>query len=166
MADTEEESSAVHEVDGRLHVVNEIRDEAGKLVTKIASPLKVEVKWEDLAQLIAGALMLGAPVAFTEEVWNLGERLSPVRIWMIFSLSFLVNAFFVWMLFYRDKLDKYWVDFIKRVCAAYGIAFLVALVLLTMIDKGPFDDPVLALKRAVLIAFPASFAAISIDYIR
>lgn len=65
----------------------------------MASPLRVEFKLEDIAQLIVGALMLGVPVALTEEVWNLGEVLSPVRILMIVAVSLAVNSFFVKVLF-------------------------------------------------------------------
>jgi uncharacterized membrane protein len=160
------EPSNVHLVDGRLHTIEEIRDASGKLIANIASPLRVEVKWEDLVQLFAGALMLGAPVAFTEEVWVLGETLPPGRIVLIFFLSILINGFFVKMLFYRNNLSQYRVEFIKRVCAAYAVPLLVALLLLALIDQGPLDDPLLALRRAVIIAFPASFAAIALDYIR
>ena len=110
--------------------------------------------------------MLGVPVALTEEVWMLGETLPAGRIFMIFVVSFLINAFYVKMLFYRDNLSEYPLDFVKRVCAAYGVALLVALLLLTLFDMGPLEDPILALRRAVIIAFPASFAAISVDYIR
>ena len=70
------------------------------------------------------------------------------------------------MLFYRDNLGEYWVDFLKRVFAAYTVALLVSLSLLALFDMGPLEDPVLALRRAVIIAFPASFAAITVDYIR
>ena len=159
-------NSNIQEINGRLHSIHDVRDAAGKLITQIASPLKVELKLEDVAQLIGGAFMLGVPVALTEEVWILGETLPAGRIFMIFVVSFLVNAFFVKMLFYRDNLAEYPLEFIKRVCAAYGVALLVALLLLTLFDMGPLEDPILALRRAVIIAFPASFAAISVDYIR
>jgi uncharacterized membrane protein len=161
-----EKSSTVREIDGRLHSVHDVRDAAGKLITQIASPLKVELRLEDIAQLLGGAFMLGVPVSLTEEVWMLGETLPAGRILLILAVSLIFNALFVKMLFYRDNLTEYPADFFKRVCASYGIAFAVAMLLLTMIDMGPFDDPILALKRAVIIALPTSFAAISVDYIR
>ena len=166
MASVKQEEKITRTINGRLHSIHEIRDRAGELISQIATPLRVELKLEDIAQLIAGAIMLGVPVALTEEVWVLGETLPASRIWMIAVGSILVNAFFVKMLFYRDNLAKYPIQFISRVLASYTAALLVALVLLAMFDMGPLQDPMLALRRAVIIAFPASFAAISVDYIR
>jgi uncharacterized membrane protein len=166
MTDEKIDKSNVHEIGGRLHSVEEIRDASGKVISNIATPLRSELKWEDIAQLIAGAFMLGAPVAFTEEVWILGEALPPERVILVFVLSILINGFFVKMMFYRDNLSEYRFEFILRVFASYAVALLVALLLLAIIDKGPLDDPLLALRRAVIIAFPACFAAVAVDYIR
>ena len=48
--------------------------------------------------------------------------------------------------------------------AAHGLALLVAALLLAGIDRLPLlGDPVLALKRTILVAFPASFAATAVD---
>jgi uncharacterized membrane protein len=161
-----EPSKFVREINGRLHSITEIRDKAGKLISHVASPLKVELKFEDVVQLIVGALVLGVPIALTEEVWDLGDTLPAGRLYLIAGLSLVINGFFVKMLFYRDNLAEYWVDFIKRVFTAYGIALLVALMLLGLFDMGLLEDPVLALRRAVIIAFPASFAATAVDFIR
>jgi uncharacterized membrane protein len=166
MESENDKARAVRRIGGRLHVIDEIRDEAGKAITRVASPLRVEFLWEDLAQLFTGALMLAAPIAFTEEVWDLGEVLSADRILLIAGLSFLINALFVKMLFYPDNLSEYRFEFFKRVVAGYFIAIAASLLLLALIDKGLIDDPVLALKRAVIIALPASFAATAVDYIR
>jgi uncharacterized membrane protein len=162
------EAQGIQRIDGRLHSIDEIRSEAGELLSRVASPLRVEFKPEDIAQLIVGALMLGVPVALTEEVWNLGEVLSPQRILMIVAVSLAVNAFFVKALFYPKKTDlsEYRYQFIMRVVTAYTIALLTALLLLELIGMGLFFDPVLALKRAVIVALPASFAATVVDYIR
>jgi len=42
MPNEKEQTNAVQEIDGRLHSINEIRDEAGKLISRVASPLRVE----------------------------------------------------------------------------------------------------------------------------
>jgi uncharacterized membrane protein len=156
----------IRRIGGRLHVIDEIRDEAGKAITRLASPLHVELRWQDLVQLFAGALMLATPIAVTEEVWDLGESLSAGNILLIAGLSFLVNAFFVKILFYPGDLPGYRFEYFKRIVASYSIALLTALLLLELFDKGLIDDPVVALKRAVIIALPASFAATAVDYIR
>jgi uncharacterized membrane protein len=168
MVKKNKETQCIQRINGRLHSIDEIRSEAGELLSRVASPLRVEFKPEDIAQLIVGALMLGVPVALTEEVWNLGEVLSPQRILMIVAVSLAVNAFFVKVLFYPKQTDlsEYRYQFITRVVAAYAIALLTALLLLELIGMGLFIDPVLALKRAVIVALPASFAATVVDYIR
>lgn len=166
MEEEQKHKPDVFRVDGRLHVVDEIRNAAGELITQIASPMRVELKFEDIVQLIVGSLMLGVPVALSEEAWNLGATLPASRIYMIAGFTIMLNAFFIKMLFYRDNLPEYRLDFIKRVCAAYIVALLMALLLLAMFDKGLLEDPILAMRRAVIIAFPASFAATTVDYMR
>jgi uncharacterized membrane protein len=168
MAKRNEETQSTQRINGRLHSIDEIRSEAGELLSRVASPLRVEFKPGDITQLIVGALMLGVPVALTEEVWNLGEALSPLRIFMIVAVSLAVNSFFVKALFYPKQTDlsEYRYQFIMRVFAAYAIALLTALLLLDIIGMGFLTDPVLAIKRAVIIALPASFAATAVDYIR
>jgi uncharacterized membrane protein len=166
MANKTDKAIAIHRVSGRLHAIEEVRDEVSKAITRIASPLQVELLREDLAQLFAGALMLGAPIALTEEVWTLGVTLSPGRILLIAVVSFLINSLLVKLLFYPDNLPDYRYEFFKRVIASYVIALTAALLLLVLFDKGLIDDPALALKRAVIIALPASFAATVVDSIR
>ena len=168
MVKKSKETQGIQRINGRLHSIDEIRSEAGELLSRVASPLRVEFKAEDIAQLIVGALMLGVPVALTEEVWNLGEVLSPQRILMIVAVSLAINAFFVKVLFYPKQTDlsEYRYQFITRVVAAYAIALLTALLLLDIIGMGLLVDPILAIKRAVIIALPASFAATAVDYIR
>ena len=153
--------------DGRLHSIEEVRDNAGGLVSQVAKPLQVELHGNDIAQLVAGACALAIPVAFTEEVWVLGSELPSGHILLTTVASVLALAFFVRSLFYPGKdLHEYRFEFVKRVVASYLTTLAVAMVLLILIDKGPFDDLALALRRAVLIAFPASFAATAVDYIK
>ena len=79
----------------------------------------------------------------------------------------LTQGFFVRSLFYPGKqLGEYRGEFFKRLVVGYLVTLSVAIVLLGLIDKGPFEDWLLAVKRAVLIAFPASFAATAVDYMK
>ena len=160
-------TTRVERRDGRLHSIQEVRDNAGRLLSQLAEPLQVELHGNDIAQLVAGACALAIPIAFTEEVWVLGSTLPSGRILLIAVTSVLALAFFVRSLFYPGKnLYEYRFEFVKRVLASYLTTLAVAMILLILIDKGPFDDLQLALRRAVLIAFPASFAATAVDYIK
>ncbi len=168
MSDNERQTATrVERRDGRLHSIQEVSDNAGRVLSQVAKPLKVELHGDDIAQLIAGACALAIPMAFTEEVWALGSTLSSGRIVLIAVTSLLTLAFFVRSLFYPGKhLREYRLDFLKRLVTSYLLTLTVAMVLLILLDKGPLDDLQLALRRAVLIAFPASFAATAVDYIK
>ena len=153
--------------DGRLHSVQEVRDNAGRVLSQLAKPLQVELHGDDIAQLVAGACAIAIPIAFAEEVWTLGSTLSTGRILLVALTSVMALAFFVRSLFYPgENLHEYRFDFVKRMIASYLTTLAVAMLLLILIDKGPLDDLPLALRRAVLIAFPASFAATAVDYIK
>lgn len=161
------ESKRIERIAGQLHEIQEVRDNSGEVIARVTDRLRVEFHWSDVMQIAVGALVLGIPVAYTEEVWNLGEALSGARIALIALVSILILAFFVKTLFYAQNLLKeYRSEFVKRVVVAYTVTLLIALLLLVLIGMGPFDDPLLALKRAVLIAFPGSLAATAVDYIK
>jgi uncharacterized membrane protein len=159
-------TSSTHRVGGRLHVVNQVRDKAGNLISTVTRPLKVEFKLTDFFQLIAGATVLALPVSLTEEVWNLGGELSMTRSLVILAVSVITLAGFIWALFYGQRLPDYPDEFVKRCISAYLVAFAVALILLTLFDKAPLDDLALTLKRTIIVAFPASFAATAVDFMK
>jgi uncharacterized membrane protein len=157
----------IQRIGGRLHEVRDLTDKAGKVVHQIVDPLKVELKWADAMQLLAGALVMSVPVAVTEEVWDLGETLSGWRILLIVLTSLVILSFFIRVLFYPgDKLKQYRGEFVKRLTASYLVTLAVALSLLILFDKAPLEDVSLALRRAVIVALPASLAATAVDYMK
>ena len=159
-------SKATHRIDGRLHLMHHIRDEEGNLITTVTGPLKVEFRLEDLCQLLAGACVMALPVALTGEVWDLGESLSIGRTLSILAVSILILAGFIWGLFYGKRIVEYKGHFFKRVLSAYVLTFLVALFLLYLFDQAPLDNMRVTLTRTVLVAFPASFAATVMDFLK
>ncbi len=64
----------------------------------MSEPLKVEFHFEDLLQLIAGALVMGLPVAMAGDTWDLGAELSTGRTLTIVVLSLCTLAGFIWTL--------------------------------------------------------------------
>ncbi len=164
---TQQPEARVERRAGRLHSIQEVKDMAGRVVSHIETPLRVELMGEDVTQIVAGACVMAIPVALSEEVWTLGSELSNGRIMLIVLVTLLTLGFFVRSLFYPGKqLREYRAEFFKRVIIAYLVTFIVAMVLLILIDKGPLDDFLLAVKRAVIITFPASFSATMVDYIK
>jgi len=159
-------SSGPHRIDGRLHLVHHIRDDQGNVITTVTGPLKVEFRLEDLAQLVAGACVMALPVALTGEVWDLGKTLSIGRTLVIFGVSILTLAGFIWGLFYGRRVGQYKGHFLKRVLSAYVVTFLVAFLLLFLFDQAPLDDLRVTLTRTVIVAFPAAFAATVVDFLK
>ena len=84
----------------------------------------------------------------------------------VFGVSLLTLAIFVWGLFYGTRIGKYRGHFFRRVASAYLVAFIVSLGLLILFDKAPLDDLQIALTRTILVAFPATFAATVVDFMK
>ena len=158
--------TTLHRVQGKLHSVHHLKDEAGRVIGTVVRPLKVEFHLEDLGQLLVGAFIMALPLAFTEEVWDLGKDLSGGRVFAIFVASLIALALFIWTLFYQGEGNSYRGHFLKRVVAAYAATFCVALFLMILVDKAPLDDIQLTLSRVVIVAFPASFSATVVDFVK
>lgn len=153
---------------GKLKEMVTVHDEKGKVLHKILSPLMVEFYPRDLIQVVIGATILAIPVAFTEETWNLGQKLPFSNVLILLFLSLLFISVFVYYNYYRQQnLKEYYDEFIKRVFSTYIAAFIVVAVLLTIIQKAPWGvDFVLAIKRVIIVTFPASMSAAIADIIK
>ncbi len=117
----------------------------------------------DVAEIATGACIMAFPVTVTEEVWNLGAELSlpHVLFFALASISFL--ALMVFMLEHGSVGPNRKV-FVQRVLSTYFVTLLIAALLLLGVDRLELlVDPVVGLKRAILVAFPASFAATAVD---
>jgi uncharacterized membrane protein len=146
--------------------VHYVEDDQGREVPVLTGPLKVEFRAPDLAQLVAGACVMALPVALTEEVWDMGASLSITHTLLIQLASLLVLAGFVWSLFYVKQMADNKRHFFRRVLSAYAVTFIVSFTLLFLFDKAPLDDFGVAFTRTVLVAFPASFAATAVDFLK
>lgn len=153
---------------GKLKEIVTVSDEKGNLVQRIVSPLMVEFYPRDLIQIIVGASILAIPVAFTEETWRLGELLPLSKVLGIMVLSLFFISAFVYYNFYRkEHLREHWDELLKRVLSTYVISLIVVALILTLIEKAPWStDHLLAIKRVILVAFPASMSAAVADMIK
>jgi uncharacterized membrane protein len=107
------------------------------------------------------------PVAFTEEVWRLGETLPFRNILILSALSLTFIALFVYFNFYRYAFKDHVIEYGKRVAAIYLFSLLVVGALLTVIHQCPWStDAVLAIKRVLIVAFPASMSAAVSDALK
>ena len=119
---------------------------------------------KDIAQLVVGAFALGFPVAMGDEVISLSESLSGTDMILLAAFSVLFVGAFV---YYHDKHAGTLgtrAQFGEHVAIVYVVTLLCCALSLALVDALPlFEDPGIALKRTVLVGFPASFAATVVD---
>ena len=144
-----------------------IHDEKGNVLHRMINPLMLEVRSRDIVQMIVGSLILAIPVAFTQEVWDLGALLPWKNVIALSLLSFLSISVFIYYNNYRRHFKEHEREFIKRVLAVYLISLFIVGIFLTVIDQAPWaTNWLLALKRTIIVAFPASMSAALVDNIK
>ncbi|MBU4311045.1 DUF2391 family protein [bacterium] len=159
--------SSIKRIGGYLHKVTPIMDSTGKVVHTVIAPFMVELKPKDIMQIIIGATILAIPVGLTEETWILGKELPTQNVLLLGLVTIFFISLFVYFNFYRSYLKGHIVEYIKRVVATYGLSLLVVGLLLTIIKKCPWGiDNLLATKRIIITALPASMAATLSDTIK
>ncbi len=164
--ETKTDRYSIRRVGAILHKVYPIQDAAGKVIQYVAKPLKVELRRRDLAQILVGTSILAIPVGFAEEVWALGSELPIWNVVLLALVSLVFIALYVYFSFYRDLFHQYRFEYVKRVTAIYLLTLAVVASLLTIIQVAPWGtEPVVALKRVVIVAFPASMSAALSDSI-
>jgi len=157
----------VKRIGGYLHRVVPITDKSGEIISYALKPFMVEFKPRDAFQVIVGASILAIPVAFTEEAWTLGENLPFKNVAVLSLLSLIFIASFVYFNFYRFHLKDHVIEFVKRVLSTYLLSIMVVAIILTVIQKCPWGiDNMLAVKRIIIISFPASMSATVSDTIK
>jgi|GEM_PF-845871 len=135
---------------------------------KIATyPIRTEFMVKDLLQIIVGAAILAIPVGLTQEAWDLGQKLPIKNVVILMILSIVFIGTFVYYNYYRKNFKKNWDEYAKRVFSTYIFSLAVVAILLEVIEVTPWDiDPILCVKRIVLVAFPASMSAVVADTIK
>lgn len=127
-------------------------------------PSQSRVSRRDIAEIAIGACVMAFPIAVTEEVWDLGEELSLLRAGLIAVASILFLGLMIHLLYPAASATTNRKVYLHRLMATYGFTFLIAALLLLGIDRFDlFGAPLVSIKRAILVAFPASFAATVVD---
>ena len=160
-------NETIKRIGGYLHRIVSIVDGTGKVVQTAVTPFMVELKPRDMFQIIVGASILAIPVGLTEEAWILGKELPIVNIACLALITVLFISLFVYFNFYRFNLKGNIFKYVKRVVATYVLSLMVVGILLTVINKCPWSsDHILAVKRIIIAAFPASMSATLSDTIK
>ncbi|WNJ17337.1 DUF2391 family protein [Pontibacter sp. G13] len=163
----EVKESTIKRIGGYLHRIVPIADKSGKIISYALRPLMLEFKPRDIMQVVVGASLLAIPVSLTEEAWVLGAELPIANVGAIALLSLLMISIFIYFNFYRMTFKGYIFEFVKRVIGTYLISILVVGLILTIIEKCPWGtDHVLAIKRIVIVSFPAAMSGTLSDTIK
>ena len=158
---------SIKRIGGYLHRIVPIADKSGKIISYALKPMMVEFKPRDIFQVVIGSALLAIPVSFTEEVWDLGETLPMNNIVLLALLSLASISVFIYFNFYRFNFKKHRFSFIKRVLGTYFISATVVGIILTLIQQCPWGlDNILAIKRIVLVSFPAAMGGTLSDTIK
>jgi uncharacterized membrane protein len=123
---------------------------------------RVSFARQDVAEIAMGACVMAFPVTVTQEVWDLGQELSLMRV----ALFAVASVFFLALLIYLLQLGRVPADpkvFLQRVLSTYGLTLVISALLLIGVDRLELMHPLVGLKRTILVAFPASFAATVVD---
>jgi uncharacterized membrane protein len=137
-----------------------------KLVTKAILPDKFALK--DVAQQAVGAMVLSAPFAVTEEVWNLANNLNPTNLVFIVLLTVLFDILLFHYTKYQTTEGKKLFDFSKRIASIIIVTYVTSALVLTVfgVIGGQIQDPYWAIKLIVMVGLFANIGAGTADLIR
>ncbi len=151
----------------RIREVTTVYDSAGNVVHKLVEPIMVLFRSHDVVQVVVGASLLAIPMAYTEETWRLGEQLALRNVFFLAAMSIVFIALFVYYNFYGEHIRTHSLEFVKRTFSIYLISLIVVGLFLTIIEQAPWmTDWLLALKRTIIVAVPASMSASVADMIK
>ncbi|ELA7146491.1 DUF2391 family protein [Vibrio parahaemolyticus] len=126
--------------------------------------MKYSFNFEDASQIFVGAFALAVPISFSEEAWRLGETLPIPNLLMLFGLSVVFLTLYTYESVFQRNIVERKLVFILRIMVAYLITALVVVLVLFCINKLPLiSEPLVALKRVIIISMPASMGAIVVD---
>ena len=126
--------------------------------------MNLNLNLEDIGQITIGAFVLAVPISFSEEAWSFGETLHFPNLLLLFVLSLGFLALYAYQSVFQGRIVHRYMVFILRIVIAYLIAGMVVTLVLLSLDKFPFlSDPIVAIKRLIVITMPASMGAIVVD---
>lgn len=123
-----------------------------------------EVNFEDIIQVIVGASALSVPVAFSEESWNLSYTLPIPNIIFIILLSLLFVNLYSFQGIFQSNIKHRLRVFLLRTLIDYILTLIIVGIVLLALNRLPLlSEPIIALKRIIILSFPASMGAVVVD---
>jgi uncharacterized membrane protein len=131
---------------------------------RLAMKRITSVNFEDVLQVIVGASALSVPVAFSEEAWNLGRTLPLINILFLFTLSIIFINLYSFHSIFQGDIQNRKVEYFSRTILDYSITILVVFVVLLALNHMPIiSEPIVAIKRIIILSFPASMGGVVVD---
>ena len=125
---------------------------------------KNSINSEDIIQVVIGSSALTVPVAFSEESWRLSETLPLLNVMMLLFLSLMFISLYSIQGIFQGKVKHRFYHFVLRVIIVYGVTLVVVVIILFALNRMPLlDEPIIALKRIILLSFPASMGGVIVD---
>lgn len=141
----------------------------GKSIKDIIDSPEPVFRLRDILQVIIGASILAVPVGFTEETWGLGENLPILNTLGLLALSLIFISTFTYYHYHHHKhtQKEHKKTLVKRIVLTYLFSFIVVSIILMLIERAPWLSAFLvALKRVIIVTFPASMSAAVADTIK
>ncbi|MCT4641828.1 MAG: DUF2391 family protein [Bacteriovoracaceae bacterium] len=156
----------IKRINGYLKEITTFLDSSGRPISQVINPIMTELKPRDILQIFIGTMIFGAPLCYTEEVWNLSLNMSLLQtIQLNFFGSFLLSLF-IYLNFYRYRLKGNIVNYLKRVLAVYAICFTTIGIYLSLLGKLPVGEIYICFNRITLIGIPSLFSAAISDMLK
>lgn len=111
---------------------------------------------EDLVRGLTGGLLIGTPLLFTMEVWQVGAMTPPLGVLVFLLIAYILNlACVAWAGFRRGGSNL--LNLITDALEATALAAVTAGVVLALFDRLKLDQPLApTVGRIVLAAIPVS----------
>jgi uncharacterized membrane protein len=152
---------------GIIKELTTVYDAAGNVLQKFLRPVIVEFSFYDFIEIIIGATILAVPVGLTEETRRISSNIPLLNTILIATISLLFITIFTYYHYYQHSLKHHYIECIKRVVFTYVVSLCVVGIILTLIQQAPWStDLLVAIKRIIIIALPASMSAAIADTLK
>lgn len=163
--DIKEDIEDIKEDIGNIHKTFSGKNFFSKMATKV---LPDRFSFKDMAQQAVGAMVLSAPFAVTEEMWNLANDLTSINLVLIVFITIIFDLLLFHYTKYQYTESKKFFDFSKRIVSIIIVTYVTSALVLTVfgVIGGRILDPSWAMKLIVMVGLFANIGAGTADLIK
>ncbi len=167
--DVDDIKEDIEDIKEDIGTLSKAMSKGKNIFSKVATTmLPDKFSFKDIAQQAVGAMVLSAPFAVTEEVWDLAKNLNPINLVFIVLITLIFDILLFHYTKYRDTEGKKIFDFSKRIISIIIVTYVTSAVVLTVfgVIGGQILDPYWAMKLIVMVGLFANIGAGTADLIR